>query len=97
MLGRATTVLLAAAMFIGICALRELRPSAADTDEVLFVLPVALLALRFGLRGGSVGALLSVGIVLGWAFDHGVELSAPAYISRGVAFVLLGTSSSSRY
>jgi PAS domain S-box-containing protein len=91
MLGRATTVLLAAAMFIGICALRELRPSAADTDEVLFVLPVALLALRFGLRGGSVGALLAVGIVLGWAFDHGVELSAPAYISRGVAFVLLGT------
>src|SRR5437763_9776806 len=91
MLGRATTVVLALSMYVGICALREMRPSAADTDEVLFVLPVALLALRFGLRGGATGALVAVGLVFGWAFDHGVELSAPAYISRGVAFVLLGT------
>ena len=43
------TVLLATALFIGTFAFRQTLSNAVDADEMV---PVALLALRFGRRGG---------------------------------------------
>ena len=72
----------------------DLRPSSAavqdtaDADEVLFVLPIAVLALRFGLRGGLAGAA-KIALILAW--DLGRGAAASVWLREpGVAFVVLG-------
>lgn len=90
-LGRTATLALALAMFGGVFALRALHSNVSDAEEILYVVPIALLALRFGLRGGLAGALVALGLVGVWdAYKDDVELSAQGYLSRGAAFVLLG-------
>jgi PAS domain S-box-containing protein len=88
-LGHTATLILALCLFAGVYALRGLHPDLADADDLL-VVPIALLALRFGLRGGSAGALLGLALMLVWELDHGAGLTANGYISRATAFGLLG-------
>lgn len=91
-LGAPETIALAIALFLGILVLREIDVNVADADEILFVLPIALLALRFGLRGGLAGALLGFGLIVAWdLFDPGGAIAVKGYVIRGVAFLLLGT------
>jgi PAS domain S-box-containing protein/putative nucleotidyltransferase with HDIG domain len=86
------TVALALALFLGITALRISGPSASDADGILYVLPVAVVALRFGLRGGLVSGLVALGLVVGAdVHDHHHALTTQqSYLNRGIAFVLLG-------
>jgi PAS domain S-box-containing protein len=86
------TVVLAVALFIGITALRISGPSASDAGGILYVLPVAVLALRFGLRGGLASALVALALVVaGDLHDHHHALTThQSYLNRGIAFVLLG-------
>jgi PAS domain S-box-containing protein/putative nucleotidyltransferase with HDIG domain len=91
-LGSPETLALALALFVAILVLREVDVNVADADEMLFVVPIALLALRFGLRGGLTGGLLGLGLVVAWdLFDPEAILTAKGYLIRGVAFLLLGT------
>ncbi len=91
-LGAPETIALAIALFLGILVLREIDVNVADADEILFVLPIALLALRFGLRGGLAGALLGFGLIVTWdRFRPGGTIAVKGYVIRGVAFLLLGT------
>src|SRR5450759_5815092 len=71
------TIALALALFLGIFMLRESDPNAGDAHEILFVLPIALLAIRFGLRGGLAGGLvgLALTVTLG-TFNHDMMLTA---------------------
>jgi PAS domain S-box-containing protein len=90
-LGPAAALGLAGMLFAGIFALRSLPTNPADADEVLFVLPIALLALRFGLRGGLAGALIALALAVAWdAESHGAGVSIHGYVTRGLAFVVLG-------
>jgi putative two-component system response regulator len=90
-LGRTATLALVLALFAGVFALRALHPNVADADEILFVVPIALLALSFGLRGGLAGALFGLTLVVVWdTSNNHPALSASGYLSWGVAFVLLG-------
>ena len=91
-LGAPETISLALALFLGAFALRETDATIADADEIMFVVPIALLALRFGLRGGLAGALLGIGLVVTWdLFDPDAIITAEGYLIRGFAFLLLGT------
>lgn len=91
-LGTGITIAIALVLFAGIFALRMSDRSVVNPDEISFVVPIAMLALRFGLRGGLAGALLGLGLVGVWDLhDDGVAVSLQAYTSVGVAFVLLGT------
>jgi PAS domain S-box-containing protein len=86
------TLALALALFAGIFVLCMGYPNVADDYEILFVLPIALLAVRFGLRGGLAGALLAIALIVAWnVLGHDVRLSAAGYLSRGIAALLLGT------
>ncbi len=86
------TIALAFALFAGICVLRARDPNVADAHEVLFVLPIALLAIRFGLRGGLAGGLLAIVLTVMWDILNAVAvLTVEGYVVRGIAFVLLGT------
>ena len=91
-LGGPATIALALALFVGIFALRESDPNAVDADEIMFVLPIALLALRFGIRGGLAAGLLGLALIVTWDLsDQDASFSLMGYLNRGLAFVLLGT------
>jgi PAS domain S-box-containing protein len=91
-LGSPETIALALALFFAILVLREIDVNVADADEILFVMPIALLALRFGLRGGLTSGLLAFGLIVTWdLFDPGAVITAKGYLIRGIAFLLLGT------
>ena len=86
------TIALALSLFVGIFVLRESHPNVADAHEVLFVLPIALLAIRFGLRGGLGGGLLAVVLMVTWGyFDSKIALTSEGYLIRAITFLLLGT------
>jgi PAS domain-containing protein len=86
---------LALALFAGIFLLRMSDPDVTDGTEILFVLPIALLAIRFGLRGGLAGGLLAIVLTATWDIgDSGymhAMLTTEDYLIGGVAFLLLGT------
>jgi PAS domain S-box-containing protein/putative nucleotidyltransferase with HDIG domain len=86
------TLALALALFAGIFVLRESDPNLVDAQEILFVLPIALLAIRFGLRGGLAGGVLAVTLVAVCdLYDNDATLTMEGYLARAVAFLLLGT------
>ena len=89
-LGSAPTIALAAMLFLGIFALRVSDPNVSDAEGSLYVLPIAVLALKFGLRGGLAGALVGFGLVVAWD-RHVHDLLTPrGYLGRGISFLLLG-------
>jgi len=89
------TLALALALFAGIFVLVESGPNLVNGQGILFVLPIALLAVRFGLRGGLVGALLGFVLVVTWdVYDSGYMtrmLTVEGYAIHGITFLLLGT------
>lgn len=90
--GSLKTIALAFGLFAGIFALRQGDPNVGDVTEILFVVPIALLALRFGLRGGLAGGLLGLALIVVWDhFDDDLAISVEGYLNRGIAFLLLGT------
>ena len=86
------TVALAFTLFAGIFVLREIDPNLVDAQEILFVLPIALLAVRFGVRGGIAGGLLGLALIgASDLYDNDLTVPLAGYLIRGVAFLLLGT------
>ncbi|HXD56245.1 MAG TPA: HD domain-containing phosphohydrolase [Solirubrobacteraceae bacterium] len=79
---------LSAAIFIGGYLNHHGLSNAVDADEIV---PVALLALRFGKRGGLVGAIVAVALTGAWEIAHrDAAVTVLGYASRGVAFALAG-------
>jgi signal transduction histidine kinase len=58
---RSVVVLSAAAIFVAIFLLRELVTGRGDALSLLYVIPIALLALELGIRAGVVAAIVSIG------------------------------------
>jgi putative two-component system response regulator len=84
-------LVLAAALFAGVFLLRAADPTAGNAEGILFVLPISLLALFFGLRGGIAGAVLACGLIALWAqWGIGGRLSGAGYLNRDFTFLLLG-------
>jgi PAS domain S-box-containing protein len=78
-------------LFVAVFALREADTTATNGEVLLFVLPVGVLALRFGLRGGLIGAVGAVAFVIAWdLLTASVRLSATGYLVRAVGFIALG-------
>jgi diguanylate cyclase (GGDEF)-like protein len=84
--------LLAVALLLGagIALLRLLDQQPRDATTVLFVVPIALCALRFGLRGGLGSAALSLAAVLALIPLAGDRLTFVAVATRASAFFLVG-------
>jgi HD-GYP domain-containing protein (c-di-GMP phosphodiesterase class II) len=83
---------LAAAMFLLAFVFRAVDQQAGEAAGIFYVLPLTVLALTFGLRGGLVGGVLALIAELSWGqVSSQAALSAIAYVNRGLAFVALGT------
>jgi PAS domain S-box-containing protein len=89
-LGDAGTITAAAVLFVAISVLRWQDPNVGNAEGTLYVVPIALLALRFGLRGGLAGAVASLALTATWGHFQTRGLALGGYLSRGVALVTLG-------
>jgi PAS domain S-box-containing protein len=89
--GAQRTTWIAFALFAGIYVLQSRDTNPVDAEEVLYVLPIVLLALRFGLRGGLAGALVGLALIGVWDWQgQDFGLSVAGYLSWALTFVLLG-------
>ncbi len=94
-LGRRETIAMSLLLFAAVFALRLGDKNMADAEGVLFIVPIGVLALRFGLRGALAGALLALALVLAWGRIDGEHLLTTGYLTRALALVavaiILGT------
>ena len=86
----ALAVTVSALLFVGIIVLRWSVGDADDAISMLYVLPVALLALSFGLRAGLGAGAFAVGLLVLWVTTAGESLSVFGWLSRAVPPLLLG-------
>ena len=80
----------AGAFFALVFTLRLLIGTTEDAVNLLYALPVALVALSFGRRAGLGAGVLAVGLVAVWTVVDDVELSALGWASRVIPLLLLG-------
>ncbi|TCC24785.1 hypothetical protein [Kribbella speibonae] len=86
-----TAVLAVAAVLFGsVWLLRLLDGDATDASTLLFTLPVALVAVAFGLRAGLAAGAVAVLMVVVWAVVTDADLSPVGWISRCLPHLLLG-------
>ncbi|HEY3613508.1 MAG TPA: diguanylate cyclase, partial [Gaiellales bacterium] len=74
----------------GISLLRLVDREPRDAPTVLYVVPIALCAVRFGVRGGLAAASLSVALVVFLSGATGDPVTPIATLTRAAAFFLVG-------
>lgn len=74
-------------LFVGIFVLREVTKATGDAISLLYVLPVALVALELGLRAGLVVALAAAAGVAVWMQTRVTGLDAVALVVRSLIFL----------
>lgn len=79
-------LVLAIAMFAAILAWRFADGNPVSAINFLYVVPVALLAVSFGTRGGIAAAALAVALSVMWAQIEGISLGVDGYLVRGFTF-----------
>lgn len=80
----------AAVLFGGILALRLSLENPLDAISMLYVFPVALVAMTGGRWVGLAGGLLSVSLVAAWVLSNSVELSLVGWLSRALPLLVVG-------
>ena len=87
---RALTLATAGALFVGIFVIGTVVEDPAEAPSVLYVLPVALVAIRFGALGGILAATFA--LVLFGIVNATNDQSAGVlgYLTRATAFYVLG-------
>ena len=88
---RRRAILLAAlALFAVVLGLRLTSKAPSDGVTFLFVIPVILVAAEFGARAGVAAGVAGLGLFTFWVFVDAPELNSIAFLSRGVAFPVVG-------
>jgi hypothetical protein len=83
-------VMVAVSLFAGVSVLRLFSASPGDATSVLYVFPIALLALAFGLRGGLVAAAVGFALfAIIWAVNPG-GVPVLGWVVRGAGMFLMG-------
>lgn len=80
----------AASSFAVIFALLFAVSDPAEATGVLFVVPVALLALSDGERGGALGSIIAVALLVLWVVVDDVHFGVLGWLGRISAFAILG-------
>lgn len=85
-----TTVAIAVTMYAAVLAAQLVVGNPADDMYLLFTLPIALLAVAFGMRAGVLAGLAGVVLIVAWVHISEVELSGIGWASRISPMLLLG-------
>jgi len=80
----------AGVLYAAVLSLRLLVGDPVDAYSMLYALPVALVAMTFGLRGGTVAGLVAVGLTVLWAIVKDAPLSPTGWASRVLPLLVLG-------
>ena len=80
----------AGVLYAAVLALRLFVGGPVDAYSMLFALPVALVAITFGLRAGVAAGLVAVGLIVVWVVVRDVSLGPTGWASRAVPMLLLG-------
>lgn len=86
----AAAVAVSAVLYAVVLALRFAVDYAGDSVSLLYVLPIALLAVTFGLRAGLAAGVLGILLVVVWVLVENVQLTAWGWLTRAVPMLLLG-------
>ena len=78
------------ALFAGIFALRLFTGHVEDAYSMLFVFPVALVAVAFGRRPGALAGVVAVLLIVTWVLIRDVSLSPSGWLARVLPILLLG-------
>lgn len=62
----------------------------AQAISLLFVVPIALVALSDGLRGGLAGAIVASALLVCWSAVDGIDLHVLGWASRLTSFFFIG-------
>jgi hypothetical protein len=81
---------MACVLYAAIVALLFAVSDPVQAASVLFVIPIALLALSDGVRGGAAGALLATVLVAIWVLTDDIGLTALGWFSRVSSFAVVG-------
>lgn len=83
-------IVLAVGLFMAVLSLRLFEASPEVPVGLLYCLPIALLAVAFGLRAGLLAGAAGVAFITTWALAAGADYSALSWAARTVPLVLLG-------
>jgi diguanylate cyclase (GGDEF)-like protein/PAS domain S-box-containing protein len=87
---RPARLVVALLLFALVTTARFASDNAADAIGILFVVPVAMVALDFHWRGGLLAAALAIGLMAMWAKVANSDLTVIGYATRTAAFVIVG-------
>ncbi len=79
-----------AALFLLVGLLRFSSADVGLTISTLFLLPIALLAMEFGLRGGALGAAAASVVLVAWVLVLDVQMASGDVVLRCALFAVLG-------
>jgi PAS domain S-box-containing protein len=91
-LSRRRMVALVVVLFAAIFALRMVDDNAANGILLLFVLPIVLCSLEFGVLGGVAAGASAVVLVIAWDLFEHAGAGPLGYAARGAAFLALGVT-----
>jgi signal transduction histidine kinase len=83
-------VAVATALLAGAFAARLAVHDPAALLANFYTIPIAILAIEFGLRGGLVGASVGFALVVAWGEIKNLEVGALGYTSRAAVFLVVG-------
>lgn len=84
-------ILPAAALFVLVFLCRTAEDSADIGVHLFYIVPVILLALRFGTRGGIISALVAIALYLGWTLTDGDdEIDVYTWFSPAFTVLIVG-------
>lgn len=85
-----SALVVATILFATIFALNFQTTSVGQGIALFYTLPIAMLALRFGVNGGLAAATVASGLFVIWTRTHAIDVPALAYATRLLTFYALG-------
>lgn len=89
-LSKYATVGVALLVTSAVYALRYVDSNVADVPVLLFAVPIALCAVRFGFQGGLASALLGVALTSAWYVQGDIDTGPVGYFSQATALLVVG-------
>jgi protein-histidine pros-kinase len=80
------------AAFAVVFVLRLIDQNSTDGVTLLYVVPIAILALELGAVGGFVGAVVACGLLGIWVVVEDTDLTVIGFLTRAVVFFTVGVA-----
>ncbi|GAA1599283.1 MULTISPECIES: hypothetical protein [Kribbella] len=85
-----TALVVAAVLYASVLMLTVFTGKPGDDYFLLYVFPVALIAVTFGLRAGAAAGAAAVALIVVWVAARDVSLTTSGWAARGASMLVLG-------